>query len=39
MSLDDIGWNVEVLRVVSVHGDPVHQLISVGESLVVELLL
>ncbi len=37
--LDDVWWNVEVLRVLGVHGNTVHQLVLIGELLVVELLL
>jgi hypothetical protein len=37
--LDDIGRDVEVVGVLGVHGDPVHQLVAVGEVLVVKLLL
>ena len=39
MPLDDIRWDVEVFRVIGVHGDPVHQFVVVGDLLVVELLL
>lgn len=39
MPLDDFGWDMEVVRILGVHGNTVHQLIFVGELLVVELLL
>ncbi|MCA9135487.1 MAG: hypothetical protein KDB00_01975 [Planctomycetales bacterium] len=35
---DDIGRNVEVLWVLSVHNDTIHQLVVVGEPLRIELL-
>jgi hypothetical protein len=37
--LDNVGRNVEVVWVLGVHGNTVHQLIFVGELLVAELLL
>ena len=39
MPLDDWWWDMEVLWVLGVHGNTVHQLVLVGELLVVELLL
>ena len=39
MSLDDIGWDVEVFGILGVHGDSIHQLIAIGELLGVEQLL
>ena len=39
VALDNVGRNVEVVWVLGVHGNTVHQLIFVGELLVAELLL
>lgn len=39
VALDNVGRNVEVVWVLVVHGNTVHQLIFVGELLVAELLL
>lgn len=39
MPLDNIGRDMEVLWILGVHGDPVHQLVLVGEVLGVELSL
>ena len=39
MPFDNIGRDMEIFRVFGVHGDPVHQLVVVGEMLGVELLL
>ncbi|MCA8994957.1 MAG: hypothetical protein KDA69_15060 [Planctomycetaceae bacterium] len=38
VSLDDIRRDVEVLWILRVHGDPIHQLVTVGELLGVELV-
>ena len=35
MPFDDVRWDVEMLRVLGVHHDPVHQLVLVGEVLIV----
>ena len=39
MPLDDLWRNLEVLWVLGVHGNAVHQLVFIGKLLVVELLL
>ncbi len=39
LSLDDIGWNLEVDGILCVHENSAHQLILVGELLVVKLLI
>ena len=36
--LDHLWWNMEVVRILCVHSNAVHQLVLVGKLLVVELL-
>jgi hypothetical protein len=39
MPLNDFGWDVEVLWVLCVHSNAIHQLVLVGKLLVVKVLL
>lgn len=39
MPLDDLRWNLKVDGILGVHSNTVHQLIFVGELLVVKMLL
>lgn len=39
MPLNDFGWDVEVLLVLCVHSNAIHQLVLVGKLLVVKVLL
>ena len=39
MPLDDLWRNLEVFRIFGVHGNAVHQLVLVGELLLVKVLL